>query len=103
MHQSKVLVGVLAYEFKMQFHRRSLWIAFIGCTLLLSRTLLNEMNNRQLFGLNSSTGILGIPQAPWIPTATLLEGLASLLLLLGIAIFVLYILWRFLSWQQNRQ
>lgn len=262
MHQTRILLGVLTYEFKMQIHRRSLWIAFIGCTLLLSRTVLNEMNNPQLFGLLKtspihhivvtgifttnlllpvifgvfladrlprdwrtnvnelftsmpvtlstrmvgkflgstlasivpmfvcyslllafllyathnlltiplilldfalvvlpgllfvaafsiacpaiiwvplyqflfigywfwgnaispgtgiptlsstiltpigtyiSTGILGISQAPWIPTATFLEGLASLLLLLGMAIVVLYVLWRYLSWQQNRR
>jgi ABC-2 type transport system permease protein len=262
MYQSRILLGVLTYEFKMQIHRRSLWIAFIGCTLLLSRTLLNELNNPQIFGLLKTsplhqivvtgifttnlllpvifgvfladrlprdwrthvnelftsmpvtlstriigkylgstlasivpmfvcygllsafllytthnlltiplilldfalvvlpgllfvaafsiacpaiiwvplyqflfigywfwgnafsprdgiptlsptiltpigtyigTGILGIPQAPWVPTATFMEGLASLFLLLGSAIFVLYVLWRYLTWQQNRQ
>lgn len=262
MHQSKVLLGILIYEFKMQIRRRSLWIAFIGCTLLLSRTLLNEVSNPRFFGLVSnsplnqfvvtmifttnlllpiifgvfladrlprdrqtnvnelftsmpvalnariigkylgsalasiipmficyslligfllykthniltiplflldfvlvvlpglslvaafsiacpaiiwvplyqflfigywfwgnalsprtgiptlsstiltpmgtyiSTGILGISQVPWVPNATFLQGIASLLLLPVISILVLHVLWRYLSWQQDRQ
>jgi hypothetical protein len=63
----------------------------------LSATILTPI------GTYITTGILGIPQIPWVPNATFLKGLASLLLLLGIAIFVLYVLWRYLSWQQNRQ
>jgi ABC-2 type transport system permease protein len=51
MQQSKALKGILIYEFKMQIRRRSLWIAFIGCTLLLARTLFNEVSNPQYFGL----------------------------------------------------
>ena len=262
MRQSKMLLGILIYEFKMQIRRRSLWIAFIGCTLLLTRTLLREVSNPRFFGLvnnspitefvvtmifttnlllpiifgvflsdrlprdrrtnvnelfNSmpvalntrivgkylgsalasivpmficyslligfllyethnalilplflldfvlvvlpgllfvaafsiacpaiiwvplyqflfigywfwgnvlsprngiptlsstiltpigtyiSTGILGISEVPWVPYATFLEGISSLILLPAIAIFVLYILWRFLSWQRDRQ
>jgi ABC-2 type transport system permease protein len=37
-----------------------------------------------------------------ISHATALQGVASLLLLLTIAIFVLYVLWRYLLWQQAR-
>jgi hypothetical protein len=262
MHQPKILKGILIYEFKMQIRRRSLWIAFIGCTLFLARTLLNEVSNPQFFGLvkNSplhqfvvtmifttnlllpiifgvfladrlprdsrtkvnelftsmpgalstrilgkylgstlasivpmsicyslligfliytthnmltiplflldfvlvvlpgllfvaafsiacpaiiwaplyqflfigywfwgnvfsprygiptlsstiltpigtyiSTGILGISQVPWVPNATFLEGSSSLLLLSSITVSVLYVLWRFLTWQQNQQ
>jgi ABC-2 type transport system permease protein len=54
-------------------------------------------------GTYISTGILGVTQVAWVPNATFLEGLASLLLLLGIAVLVLYVLWRYLSWQQERQ
>ncbi len=54
-------------------------------------------------GTYISAGILGVPQVPWVRSATFWEGMASLLLLLGIAIFVLYVLWRYLSWQQAQQ
>ena len=261
MKQSRILLGVLAYEFKMQICRRSLWIAYIGVAALLLRTMLHEITNPQLIGLTNaplnklvatlvfstnillpiplgvfladrlprdrrtrvdelftsmpgalrtrivgkylgstlatiipmfvcyilligfllyqthnllsiplvaadfvlivlpgllfvaafsiacpailwvplykilffgywfwgnalapgngiptlsptiltpigtyiSAGILGVPQVPWVRSATFWEGMASLLLLLGIAIFVLYVLWRYLLWQQARQ
>ena len=54
-------------------------------------------------GTYISTGILGVSQVEWVPTATLFEGCISLLLLVAIPILVLYVLWRYLSWQQDRQ
>jgi hypothetical protein len=54
MYQSKILLGVLVYEYKMQIRRRSLWIAFIACALLLTRTLLNVVREPRLFGLANS-------------------------------------------------
>jgi len=63
----------------------------------LSRTILTPI------GTYISTGILGIPQVPWVQSAPFWEGLASLLLLLGITVLVLYVLWRYLSWEQARQ
>jgi len=261
MKQSRILLGVLAYEFKMQIRRRSLWIAYIGIAALLFRTMLNEIIHPQFFGLTNaplntlvaalvfstnlllpiplgvfladrlprdrrtrvdelftsmpgalrtrivgkylgstlatiipmfvcyilligfllyqthdllsiplvaadfvlivlpgllfvaafsiacpailwvplyqflfvgywfwgnalsprtgiptlsqtiltpigtyiSAGMLGVSQVGWVTSAPFWEGLASLLLLLGIAVFVLYVLWRYLSWQQARQ
>ncbi len=261
MKQSRILLGVLAYEFKMQIRRRSLWIAYIGIAALLFRTMLNEIIHPQFFGLTNaplntlvaalvfstnlllpiplgvfladrlprdrrtrvdelftsmpgalrtrivgkylgstlatiipmfvcyilligfllyqthnllsiplvaadfvlivlpgllfvaafsiacpailwvplyqflfvgywfwgnalsprtgiptlsqtiltpvgtyiSAGMLGVSEVGWVPSAPFWEGLASLLLLLGIAVFVLYVLWRYLSWQQARQ
>lgn len=261
MKQSRILLGVLAYEFKMQIRRRSLWIAYIGIAALLFRTMLNEIIHPQFFGLTNaplntlvaalvfstnillpiplgvfladrlprdrrtrvdelftsmpgtlrtrivgkylgstlatiipmfvcyilligfllyqthdllsiplvvadfvlivlpgllfvaafsiacpailwvplyqflfvgywfwgnalspgtgiptlsqtiltpvgtyiSAGMLGVSQVGWVTSVPFWEGLASLLLLLGIAVFVLYVLWRYLSWQQTRQ
>ena len=63
----------------------------------LSQTILTPV------GTYISAGMLGVSQVGWVTSAPFWEGLASLLLLLGIAILVLYILWRYLSWQQARQ
>jgi ABC-2 type transport system permease protein len=54
MKQSRILLGVLAYEFKMQIRRRSLWIAYIGIAALLFRTMLNEIIHPQFFGLTNA-------------------------------------------------
>jgi hypothetical protein len=63
----------------------------------LSQTILTPI------GTYISAGMLGVSQVGWVTSASFWEGLASLLLLLGIAVFVLYVLWRYLSWQQARQ
>lgn len=63
----------------------------------LSQTILTPV------GTYISAGMLGVSQVGWVTSAPFWEGLASLLLLLGIAVFVLYVLWRYLSWQQARQ
>jgi ABC-2 type transport system permease protein len=54
MKQSRILLGVLAYEFKMQIRRRSLWIVYIGIAALLFRTMLNEIIHPQFFGLTNA-------------------------------------------------
>jgi len=51
MKQSRILLGVLAYEFKMQIRRSSLWIASIGVAALLIRSMLSEIIHSQAFGL----------------------------------------------------
>ena len=54
MKQSRILLGVLAYEFKMQIRRSSLWIAYIGVAALLVRTMLSEITHPQFFGLTNA-------------------------------------------------
>jgi len=54
-------------------------------------------------GIYMLTGILGVNAVPWVSQATPLEGVASIALLLSIAVLVLYVLWGYLKWQQARQ
>jgi len=63
----------------------------------LSQTILTPI------GTYISAGMLGVSEFGQVSSTPFWEGLASLLLLLGIAVLVLYILWRYLSWQQARQ
>ena len=63
----------------------------------LSATILTPMGTYML------TGLLGVNGVPWVPQATLMEGVASIALLLGIAVLALYALWCYLRWQQARQ
>src|SRR5713226_7991785 len=63
----------------------------------LSQTILTPI------GTYISAGMLGVSQVGLVKSAPFWEGLASLLLLLGTAVFVLSVLWRYLSWQQARQ
>jgi hypothetical protein len=49
------------------------------------------------------TGILGVKEVSLVSQATPLEGVASIALLLGIAVLVLYVLWCYLKWQEARQ
>ena len=53
MHQARILLGVLAYEFKMQIRRRSLWIVFIGFAAIIIRILLNFIAQPELNGLGN--------------------------------------------------
>ncbi len=50
-----------------------------------------------------SAGFFGASAMPWTNGASLSQGIASLLLLLGIAALVMVILHTFLKWQQARQ
>ena len=50
-----------------------------------------------------SAGFFGASSMPWTNSASLSQGIASLLLLLGIAALVMVILHTYLKWQQARQ
>jgi ABC-2 type transport system permease protein len=50
-----------------------------------------------------SAGFFGASSMPWTKDASLLQGIASLLLLLAIAALVMVILHTYLRWQQARQ
>ena len=51
MNYINVLRGVLAYEFKMQVHRRSLWIVFLCFAALIFRSLLSTISGPTGTGL----------------------------------------------------
>jgi ABC-2 type transport system permease protein len=53
-------------------------------------------------GTYISSGFFGDSLFP-VQNATVLQGIESMLLLLGIAVFVMVVLWSFLKWQQSRQ
>ncbi len=41
--------------------------------------------------------------SPGIEGATAIQGVESILLLLGIAALVMFVLWKYIKWQQTRQ
>jgi hypothetical protein len=64
----------------------------------LSTTILTPIGGYMSIGLfGAGQDLLLIQQA------TFLEGIESILLLLSISAFVMYVLWSFLKWQQARQ
>jgi ABC-2 type transport system permease protein len=62
----------------------------------LSNTILTPLGDNMLAGFYGESGLL-------IKHATVLQGVESILLLLGLAAFALFVLWRYLLWQQARQ
>ena len=62
----------------------------------LSNTILTPLGDNMLAGFFGESGLL-------IKQATALQGMESILLLLGLAAFALFVLWRYLLWQQARQ
>jgi ABC-2 type transport system permease protein len=62
----------------------------------LSNTILTPLGDNMLAGFYGESGLL-------IKHATALQGVESILLLLGLAAFALFVLWRYLLWQQARQ
>jgi hypothetical protein len=62
----------------------------------LSNTILTPLGDNMLAGFFGESGLL-------IKHATVLQGIESILLLLGLAAFALFVLWRYLLWQQARQ
>ena len=62
----------------------------------LSNTILTPLGDNMLAGFYGESGLL-------IKHATALQGVESILLLLGLAAFALFLLWRYLLWQQARQ
>jgi ABC-2 type transport system permease protein len=62
----------------------------------LSNTILTPLGDNMLAGFYGESGLL-------IKHATALQGVESILLLLGLAAFALFVLWRYLLWQQAQQ
>ena len=92
MKQTYALLGVFRYEFWMQIRRPTLWLAFLVLAAM--------------FGIGSDLiGFLLNSHHDTCPvaSATPLQGVESMLLLISIAILVLYVLWGLLKWQQARQ
>ncbi len=62
----------------------------------LSNTILTPLGDNMLAGFYGESGLL-------IKHATALQGVKSILLLLGLAALALFVLWRYLLWQQAQQ
>jgi len=62
----------------------------------LSNTILTPLGDTMLAGFYGESGLL-------IKHATALQGVESILLLLGLAALALFVLWRYLLWQQAQQ